>query len=60
MQPLTLDETNVVEDFSDSRDVMLTVVSDVKSRPDKEWILDLACSHHICSNQNFFQTYEAI
>lgn len=59
-QPLTSDETNVVEDFSNDGDVTLTVVSDVESRPDKEWILDSACSHPMCSNWNFFQTYEAV
>ncbi|CAA2984319.1 Hypothetical predicted protein, partial [Olea europaea subsp. europaea] len=53
-------KTNVVDNFLDGGDVMLTVVSDVKSRPDEEWILDSACSHHICFNQNFFQTYETV
>lgn len=60
VQPLTSDETNAVEYFLDSRDMMLTVVSDMESWPDEEWILDSTCSHHMYSNRNFFQTYEAI
>ncbi|XP_022871175.1 uncharacterized protein LOC111390369 [Olea europaea var. sylvestris] len=59
-QPLTSDEINVVENFLDGEDVMLTVIYDVESRPGEEWILDSACSYHMCSDRNLFQTYEAI
>lgn len=32
-------ETNVTLDFSNGGDVMLTLVSDMESKPDEEWIL---------------------
>lgn len=47
VQTLNSDETNVVENCSDGKEVILIVVSDVESWPDEEYILDLACSHHV-------------
>lgn len=54
------DDANITEYLSDGGDVMVTVVSDVESKPDEEWILDSACSHHVCPNRDLFQTYEAV
>uniref|UniRef100_A0ACD5ZRV2 Uncharacterized protein n=1 Tax=Avena sativa TaxID=4498 RepID=A0ACD5ZRV2_AVESA len=45
---------------SDSSDVeCLTVFASCASRDD-EWILDTACSFHICCNKDWFSSYESV
>ncbi|CAD6233578.1 unnamed protein product [Miscanthus lutarioriparius] len=44
-------------DSSDSGDVLVVLAGCVASRD--EWILDSACSFHICSNRDWFSSYKS-
>ena len=46
-----------VVDNSDSGDVLVVFAGCVAGRD--EWILDSACSFHICSNRDWFSSYES-
>lgn len=39
---------------------MVLIVSDMKSKPDKEWILDSTCSFYMCPNRALFESYETV
>lgn len=39
---------------------MCLTVSDVESKPNNEWILDSACSFHMCPKRDLFESYEAV
>ena len=45
-------------DGSDSGDVLVVFASCVASRD--EWILDSTCSFHICSNRDWFSSYDSV
>ncbi|CAD6252660.1 unnamed protein product [Miscanthus lutarioriparius] len=45
-------------DSSDSGDVLVVFTGCVVGRD--EWILDSACSFHICSNRDWFSSYESV
>ena len=47
-----------VVDNSDSGDVLVVFAGCVAGRD--EWILDSACSFHICSNRDWFSSYESV
>jgi hypothetical protein len=45
-------------DSSDSGDVLIAFASCVSMN--SEWILDSACSYHVCINKNWFSNYEPV
>lgn len=55
-QSKTSSEADVVENYLS--DGELFVISDGNSKPDEDWILDVAYIFHICHNRNLFSTYE--
>ena len=57
-QPMDFDKVSVVE--NDHNDGELLLVSDGHSKPSKEWVLDSCCTFHMCSNRDWFSTYENV
>ena len=57
-QSNNFDEASVVED--DYSDGELLVISDSGSKPCEDWILDSACTFHMCPNRDWFSTYEIV
>lgn len=51
------DASLVEEDCSDG-DLLMIFYGD--SKPDENWILDMACTFHNCSNTDWFSLYEII
>lgn len=47
------------EDFSDGGDAVLTI-SNMKSKPFEEWILDSTCLFHMCPSRAWFKLYEVV
>ena len=45
-------------DNSDSGDVLIVLAGCVAGRD--QWILDSACSFHLCSNRDWFSSYESV
>ncbi|KAG8482894.1 hypothetical protein CXB51_024220 [Gossypium anomalum] len=56
-QPKNSGEADVVEDYSDGE---LLVASVNDSKVSEEWILDLGCTFHMSTNQDWFITYETV
>jgi hypothetical protein len=46
------------ENSSDNGDVLIAFAR--CAADDAQWILDSACSYHVCTNKFLFSTYEAV
>ena len=57
-QPEKFDEASATEgEYSDGE---FLIVSDGDSKPCEDWILDSSCMFHMCSNRDWFSTYEVV
>ena len=51
-------EACVVEDIYTARDLL--VIPDGDFKLSQDWILNLSCTFHMCSNRDWFLTYETV
>ncbi|KAF3680130.1 hypothetical protein FXO38_02446 [Capsicum annuum] len=57
-QPEKSGKASFMEDGGSDEELL--IVSDGNSKPCEDWILDSACTFHICRNWDWFTTYETI